>query len=372
MTSTRTVNIGKVGFSWQNAYDATATYVKWDCVLYRNSVYMCIQDAAAGSIDDPAYFVCINKGLYYAGTYDSSAAYNMNDIVLQNNLAYVCKENGVTGTFDSSKWFRLPSFVRNISFGIGNRYTATEADNDITALWNLIDGSVNAVNGSQTEYGMTELSAGTPIVSLTDSAPVIDCPATYNMNTSQPYARLPSMNIPGLLMTNGDAITVSVLKWCGSSSGTSGMVYLTPGNTAANTLLADGECGLQIEDQGSYIYVYLLKRNGSSISSYTLLSTNSNSNYFRVNSLNDITVTLERTASGYDTNLFINGSLIKSQTATANYDIDCGKVYFGLLTSYSQQSYYQDRGLAQVAVYAGKKYSANYTADCLLLKKTVI
>ena len=372
MTSTRTVNIGKVGFSWQNAYDPAASYVKWDCVLYRNSVYMCIQDASAGNIDDPAYFTCINRGLYYAGTYDSSAAYNMNDIVLQNNLAYVCKEDAVTGAFDSSKWFRLPSFVRNISFGIGNRYTATEADNDITALWNLIDGSVNSVNGSQTEYGMTELSAGTPIVSLTDDAPVMDCPAMYNMNTSQPYARLPSMNIPGLLMTNGDAITVSVLKWCGSSSSTSGIVYLTPGAASANTLLANGEYGLQIEDQGSFIYVYLLKRNGSSISSYTLLSTNSSNNYFRVNSLNDITVTLERTATGYETSLFINGSLIKSQTATANYDIDCGKVYLGLLTSNTQQSSFQDRGLAQVAVYAGKKYSANYTADCLLLKKTVI
>ena len=372
MPSTRTVNIGKVGFSWQNAYDPAASYVKWDCVLYRNSVYMCIQDAAAGSIDDPAYFTCINKGLYYAGIYDSSAAYDMNDIVLQNNLAYVCRENGVTGSFDSSKWFRLPSFVRNISFGIGNRYTATEADNDITALWNLIDGSVNTVNGSQTEYGMTELSAGTPTVALTDDAPVMDCPATYNMNTSQPYARLPSMNIPGLLMTSGDAITVSVLKWCGSSSGTSGIVYLTPGNAAASTLLADGECGLQIEDRGSYIYVYLLRRSGSSISSSTLLSTNSNSNYFRVNSLNDVTVTLERTASGYDANLFINGSLIKSQSATHNYDIDCGKVYLGLLTGNAQQSSFQDRGLAQVAVYAGKKYSANYTADCLLLKKTVI
>jgi hypothetical protein len=372
MTSTRTVSIGKVGFSWQNAYDATRAYVKWDCVLYRNSVYMCIQDASAGSIDDPAYFVCINRGLYYAGTYDSSETYNENDIVLQNDLAYVCKESGVTGAFDSSKWFRLPSFVRNISFGIGNRYTATEADNDITALWNLIDGSVNSVNGSQTEYGMTELSAGTPIVSLTDDAPVMDCPATYNANTSQPYARLPSMNIPGLLMTNGDAITVSVLKWCGSSSSTSGMVYLTPGSAAASTLLADGECGLQIEDRGAYIYVYLLKRSSSSVSSYTLLSTNSNNNYFRVNNLNDITITLERTASGYETSLFINGSLIKSQTATANYDIDCGKVYLGLLTSNAQQSYFQDRGLAQIAVYSGKKYSANYTADCLLLKKTVI
>lgn len=363
MTSTRTVSVGKIGFVFKGKYNASATYEAWDCVLYHNSVYLCIQDATAGLLEDTTYFNIISSGLYYRGTYDTTATYKTNDIVELNSLAYVALEDGITGTFDSTKWFRLPSYVRNISFGVGNRYTAIEADNDIVALWNLIDGSTNSLNGSQTEYGMTELSAGSPIVSLGTDAPSIDVSSTYLQNTSTVLSRTPYMNIPSLALTDGDSITISFLKWVGATTSYTYLDYISNG-ISGTTDLTSGSYGLYVSDNGSSIYVYLTYLSGSSIYTTTLCYT---SGTFVTNSLNDVTITIQRDGTNYITTIFLNGTLLKTTTVSNSNDITFTQNYIGYTTS----SYLQQRGLVQMAVYSGVKYTANYTPEYVLLKKTI-
>ncbi len=373
MTSTRTVNAGKIGFTWKGTYAVNTAYTVWDTFLYNNSVYLCTADATAGTDpENTTYFTCLSRGFVFRGSYDDTATYYRNNFVESNNLVWCCIEDGVTGTFDSSKWKTFPSYRRNISFSIGNNYACTEeTDTNLVALWNLIDGSSMSVNGSQTAYGMTLNSAGTPIVMLSPEAPVIDAFATYQKDTTTPFTRFPQATIPDLALSDGDAITVSILRWAGTSAGNSGIQYLSYG-ISGDTSLSAGEYGLCIEDTGNRIYVKLKYiSSGTNVTQASLIASDSNNNMFITNALNDITVTIQRSGTNYVCNLFVNGTLIKTQTTANANDVNFTKAWIGAVTSDNQWTVSYDRGIAQIAVYSGVKYTANYTPTYALLKKTV-
>ena len=181
MTSTTTVNIGKFGFVWKGVYAANTAYTVWDCVLYNNSVYLCITDAAAGTDPDNAsYFNCISRGLVGKGEYDPASVYDINNIVTNGNTAYIAMEGGITGTWDAAKWMAIPTYIPESSVSIA--YNTVEADNDLIALWSVINSATGKVDGTFTHYGMTELSAGSAVLELNPAMPSVNCAETYFLN----------------------------------------------------------------------------------------------------------------------------------------------------------------------------------------------
>jgi hypothetical protein len=369
-TSTRTVSVGKVGFVWKGVYSATTAYTVWDTFLYNNSVYLCIADASAGiSPDNTSYFTCVSHGLVGKGEYNPASVYDINSIVTNNNVAYIAKEGGITGVWDSTKWMPIPTYIPQSSVGIS--YVTTEADNDLVALWNLFNSSSLVVDGTQTTYGMTSVDDGSIITSLTPTAPVFDCEATYQMNPSQPFSRLPIMDIPSLAMTNGDAITISFLKWCGANAARSAFYPVSTSNILNTSLLEVGQHGFHFEDLGSDVYLFVMHQDSASSLTYDMVISARTNSYFNINSLNDLTFTIQRTATQYIASVFVNGNFMSSNTINLGDDTTGTKFYLGNVGASARPEYLDDRGLVQIAVYSGVKYTGNYTPTYALLKKTV-
>ena len=382
MTSTTTVNIGKFGFVWKGVYAANTAYTVWDCFLYSNSVYLCIADAAAGTDPDNAtYFTCISRGLVGKGEYDPASVYDINSIVTNGNTAYIAMESGLTGTWDATKWMAIPSYVPESSVSIA--YNTVEADSDLIALWSVINSATGKVDGTFTHYGMTELSAGSAVLELNPAMPSLNCAETYFLNTSDPLSHLPYYDIPCLALADGDEVTLSFLKWIGTESRSTGSRLLGIGMNN-NSPMTASEHALLIDDgvdtsNGKHVF-FIGVGSSSGVGgnhSYTNFLAYHNDtysfNYLRTNNLNDFTITIKRTGDSYAVNLFVNGTLARSNTATNSNHFNFTKFYLGYLCDDGNSlNYHENRGIAQLAIYRGLKYTGFYTPTYDLLKKTVV
>lgn len=382
MTSTTTVNIGKFGFVWKGVYAANTAYTVWDCFLYNNSVYLCIADAAAGTDPNNAnYFNCISRGLVGKGEYNPASVYDINSIVTNGNTAYIAMESGLTGTWDATKWMAIPSYVPESSVSIA--YNTVEADSDLIALWSVINSATGKVDGTFTHYGMTELSAGSAVLELNPSMPSLNCAETYFLNTSAPLSHLPYYDIPCLALADGDEVTLSFLKWIGTQSQSTGSRLLgigmnnnSPMTASEHALIIDDGVHINADTHalvtgvasstgigGNHSYVDFFASSGNTYSS----------NYLRMNNLNDFTITIKRTGDSYAVNLFVNGTLARSNTATNSNHFNFTKFYLGYLVDDGNSlNYHDNRGIAQLAIYRGLKYTGGYTPTYDLLKKTVV
>ena len=381
MPSTTTVNIGKIGFTWKGVYSASTAYTVWDTFLYNNSVYLCIANATAGtSPENTTYFTCVSHGLVGNGEYDSANTYDINSIVTNGNTAYIAKEGGITGTWDSTKWMAIPTYTPESSVSIA--YNTVEADNDLIALWSVINSATGKVDGTFTHYGMTELSAGSAVLELNPAMPSINCAETYFLNTSAPLSHLPYYDIPCLALADGDEVTLSFLKWIGTDSLSTGSRMLGIGTNSNSTMTAS-EHALAIDDgvnasTGDHVFFIGVASstgiggNHSYVDFFASSGSTYSSNYLRMNNLNDFTITIKRTEDSYTVNLFVNGTLARSNTATNSNHFNFTKFYLGYLADEGNSlNYHDNRGIAQLAIYQGLKYTANYTPTYALLKKTV-
>ena len=314
MTSTTTVNIGKFGFVWKGVYAANTAYTVWDCVLYNNSVHLCIADAAAGTDPNNAsYFNCISRGLVGKGEYDPASVYDINSIVTTGNTAYIAKEGGITGTWDAAKWMAIPAYIPESSVSIA--YNTVEADSDLIALWSVINSATGKVDGTFTHYGMTELSAGSAVLELNPAMPSVNCAETYFLNTSAPWSHLPYYDIPCLALADGDAVTLSFLKWIGTESRSTGSRLLGIGMNN-NSPMTASEHALVIDEgvatTGDHIFFIGVTSStgvGGNNSYTNFLGYNNDTysfNYLRTNDLNDFTITIKRTGDSYAVKLFVN------------------------------------------------------------------
>ena len=382
MTSTTTVNIGKFGFVWKGVYAANTAYTVWDCFLYNNSVYLCIADAAAGTDPDNAtYFTCISRGLAGKGEYNPASVYDINSIVTNGNTAYIAMESGLTGTWDATKWMAIPSYVPESSVSIA--YNTVEADSDLIALWSVINSATGKVDGTFTHYGMTELSAGSAVLELNPSMPSLNCAETYFLNTSAPLSHLPYYDIPCLALADGDEVTLSFLKWIGTESRSTGSRLLgigmnnnSPMTASEHALIIDDGVYIITGDHAFFTGVASSTGIGGNHSYVDFFASSGNtysSNYLRMNNLNDFTITIKRTGDSYAVNLFVNGTLARSNTATNSNHFNFTKFYLGYLCDEGNSlDYHDNRGIAQLAIYRGLKYTGGYTPTYDLLKKTVI
>ena len=379
MTSTTTVNIGKFGFVWKGVYAANTAYTVWDCFLYSNSVYLCIADAAAGTDPDNAtYFTCISRGLAGKGEYNPASVYDINSIVTNGATAYIAMESGLTGTWDATKWMAIPAYVPESSVSIA--YNTVEADSDLIALWSVINSATGKVDGTFTHYGMTELSAGSAVLELNQIMPSLNCAETYFLNTSAPLSHMPYYDIPCLALADGEAVTLSFLKWIGNTVQSIGTTLIGPGLDSNSPMTSSEHCLIidgGYDANGTYIYAGMASSSGigsshSYVSFFTGIGLYSSS-YLRMNDLNDFTITISRTGNSYAINAFVNGTLVKSDTATNSNAFNFTKVYLNYLRGSSNSlSYHDNRGIAQLAIYRGLKYTGFYTPTYDLLKKTVV
>ena len=377
MANTNTITIGKIGFNTV-IYSPTATYGKNDVILYNNSIYLCIQDnSPASDINDTTKFVQAIKGITPKGAYDSSATYGLNDIVIYNDSAYICKTDGVTELpTDTTKWMQLATPSLNCGFGINNRYALSAPDSDLLALWNLFHNG--SMDGEQTLYGMTLIDNDKAVPVLANPAPYHDSLIKYQLsaqpnNTGKCNDSGIHVNIPSFAMdTVGDERTFRFLVYF-SKSGTNEYYirFASPSRLSAD-FPDNNSYALQFGVGGYYYWITLRTADDG----YDIVDSSSvdNSNWFdliRENNINEFVFTLKRVSNGYEYQVFFNGIKATSGTSTDNYNATITDIYLGTCAD----NYYEntwDRGLIQLEVYNGIKYTADYTPEFKLLSEPSI
>ena len=376
MANTNTITIGKIGFNTV-IYSPTATYGKNDVILYNNSIYLCIQDnSPASDINDTTKFVQAIKGITPKGAYDSSATYGLNDIVIYNDSAYICKTDGVTELpTDTTKWMQLATPSLNCGFGINNRYALSAPDSDLLALWNLFHNG--SMDGEQTLYGMTLVDNDKPVPVLANPAPYHDSLIKYQLSTQPDNTGKCNdsgihVNIPSFVMnTVGDERTFRFLVYF-SKSGTNEYYirFASPSRLSAD-FPDNNSYALQFGVGGYYYWITLRTADDG----YDIVDSSSvdNSNWFdliRENNINEFVFTLKRVSNGYEYQVFFNGIKATSGTSTYDYNATITDIYLGTCANnYYEQTW--DRGLVQLEVYNGIKYTADYTPEFKLLSEPV-
>lgn len=377
MANTNTITIGKIGFNTV-IYSPSATYNKNDVILYNNSLYVCIQDnSPASDINDTTKFVQAIKGITPKGAYDSSATYGLNDIVIYNDSAYICKTDGVTELpTDTTKWMQLATPSLNCGFGINNRYALSAPDSDLLALWNLFHNG--SMDGEQTLYGMTLIGNDKAVPVLANPAPYHDSLIKYQLSTQPDNTGKCNdsgihVNIPSFAMdTVGDERTFRFLVYF-SKSGTNEYYirFASPSRLSAD-FPDNNSYALQFGVGGYYYWITLRTADDG----YDIVDSSSvdNSNWFdliRENNINEFVFTLKRVSNGYEYQVFFNGIKATSGTSTYDYNATITDIYLGTCAD----NYYEntwDRGLIQLEVYNGIKYTADYTPEFKLLSEPSI
>ena len=373
MANTNTITIGKIGFN-TFIYWSGSTYNKNDVILYNNSIYLCIQDnSPASAINDDTKFVLAIKGITPKGAYDSSATYGLNDIVIYNNSAYICKTGGVTELpTDTTKWMQLATPSLNCGFGINNRYALSAPDSDLLALWNLFHNG--SMDGEQTLYGMTLVDNDKAVPVLANPAPYHDSLIKYQLSTQSSNDGKCNdsgihVNIPSFAMNIGDERTFRFLVYF-SKSGTNNYYirFASPSRLSAD-FPDTNSYALQFGVGGSYYWITLRGADdGYDIVDSSSISDSNWFDFIRPNNINEFVFTLKRTSNGYDYQMFFNGIKATSGTSTYNYNATITDIYLGTCADSSYENTW-DRGLVQLEVYNGIKYTADYTPEFKLLSE---
>lgn len=377
MANTNTITIGKIGFNTY-IYYPTSTYNKNDVILYNNSLYVCIQDnSPASDINDTTKFVQAIKGITPRGAYDSSATYSLNDIVIYNDSAYICKTDGVTELpTDTTKWMQLATPSLNCGFGINNRYALSAPDSDLLALWNLFHNG--SMDGEQTLYGMTLIDNDKAVPVLANPAPYHDSLIKYQLSTQSDNTGKCNdsgihVNIPSFAMdTVGDERTFRFLVYF-SKSGTNEYYirFATPSRLSAD-FPDNNSYALQFGVGGYYYWITLRGADdGYDIVDSSSISDSNWFDFIRPNNINEFVFTLKRTSSGYEYQTFFNGVKGDSGASSYNYNATITDIYLGTCANDSYEQTW-DRGLIQLEVYNGIKYTADYTPEFKLLSEPSI
>lgn len=376
MANTNTITIGKIGFN-TCVYSADATYNKNDVILYNNSIYLCIQDnSPASDINDTTKFVQAIKGITPKGAYDSSATYGLNDIVIYNDSAYICKTDSVTELpTDTTKWMQLATPSLNCGFGINNRYALSAPDSDLLALWNLFHNG--SMDGEQTLYGMTLIDNDKAVPVLANPAPYHDSLIKYQLSTQSDNAGKCNdsgihVNIPSFAMdTVGDERTFRFLVYFSKSDTSDYYIRFASPSRLSADFPDTNSYALEFAVGGYYYWITLRgEDDGYDIVDSSSVSSDDWYELIRPNNINEFVFTLKRVSNGYEYQVFFNGIKATSGTSTDNYNATITDIYLGTCADSSYESTW-DRGLIQLEVYNGIKYTADYTPEFKLLSEPV-
>lgn len=369
MATTTTVNLGRVGFTCQKWVNSQAFTTK-DFVWYDNSIYLCIQNASAGTLPtNTDYYTRVIKGIIPRGSWDATETYNMNDVIIFDGKAYWCKNNSVTSVPTTvADWMEMPCGQLNAGFGIGNRFVLNNPDNDLLALWNLFHN--DEIDGQMTLYGMTLRNDDYAVPIITRNAIYHDFTMKYCYSQASSDAQKDNdsgiaVNIPSLVMdTVGVERTVRILFFANANSqkGSTYWRFITPSRVSSD-FPNSNTYGLQFGYGGSWAWTSL--RSTSTIDLFSVSSYNGQNLYTLFNwwGLNEYVVTLKRVSNGYEYQCFINGHKITSGTSTVNYNATVSDLFIGTSSGTDFRPNYDSRGVAQVEVYEGIKYTSDYTPE---------
>lgn len=369
MAGTVDVNLGRIGFTCQ-PWSSTESYTTRDFVWYENSVYLPIQNASAGVLPtNTDYYTCVIKGIIPRGGWDANETYDMNNVVIYDGKAYWCKSNSVTSVPTTvADWMEMPCGQLNAGFGIGNRFVLNNPDNDLLALWNLFHN--DEIDGQMTLYGMTLRNNDYAVPIITRNAIYHDCTMKYCYSQGSSDGQKDNdsgiaVNIPSLVMdTVGVERTIRILFFANANSQTGSTYwrFITPSRVASD-FPDSNTYGLQFGYGGYYAWTSL--RSTSTTSVFNVSSYNGQNLYTLFNwwGLNEYVVTLKRVSNGYEYQCFINGYKITSGTSTNNYNATVSDLFIGTTAGSSYHPNYDSRGVAQVEVYEGIKYTNDYTPE---------
>lgn len=375
-TSTRVLNLGKIGFNTR-LWSSGTSYTKNDFVIYNNSLYTAIASVPAGTLPtNTNYFMCVSKGVTPKGAYNSNDTYSINDIVIYNNNAYWCMQDNVTALpTDTTYWMQIPSPSLNAGFGIGNRYSVVPADSDLEALWNLIPNGV--IDGSEELYGMTALTNNfRPALMAVESAPFHETTTNYRLSTGSDGQKSNDsgrhVNIPSIVFdTVGTVKTFRFLVYASSSYRYNYLRFLTPSRVESD-YSDNNTYGLQFGFSGYYLWCGI--RNKTTDRDFFDSSSSDSSEDFSYmvipDNINEFVFVIERTASGYSYDSYVNGAKFRSGSSSYNYNATLTDVYLGTAGSSYQDAY--NRGIIQVEIYNGAKITAPYTPSYQLLSEPSI
>jgi hypothetical protein len=338
---------------------------------------VCIQDnSSASAINDDTKFVLAIKGITPKGAYDSSATYGLNDIVIYNDSAYICKVDGVTALpTDTTKWMQLATPSLNCGFGINNRYALSAPDGDLLALWNLFHNG--SMDGEQTLYGMTLIDNDKAVPVLANPAPYHDSLLKYQLssqpnNTGKCNDSGIHVNIPSFVMnTVGDERTFRFLVYFSKSDTNEYYIRFASPSRLSSDFPDNNTYALQFGVGGYYYWITLRGAgDGYDIVDSSSISSDNWFSLIRANNINEFVFTLKRVSNGYEYQVFFNGIKATSGTSTYNYNATISDIYLGTCANDSYEQTW-DRGLIQLEVYNGIKYTADYTPEFKLLSEPV-
>lgn len=107
------------GFQWENVYSASTQYQKNDIVTYGPQTYIAIQDTLNNTPENATYWRIFTGGLSYRGEWTSASAYYPGDVVLRGSTAYVGTEYHIaSGNFNTDyttngSWQLFVGGIRN-------------------------------------------------------------------------------------------------------------------------------------------------------------------------------------------------------------------------------------------------------------------
>ena len=184
------IDLGRLRFYHQGAYNGATTYEMNDVVTYgdKSFVYVSTTNAAGNLPTNGTYWSLMAGGQDYKGAWATATAYKVDDIVVRGGSTYICLVANTSGTFATdlaaSKW---ESFVR----GIRDRgsWAANTAYLKDDAVYNGVDYSIAQSDFTSGSPGFANETGGlwATVVNGTDSLP----PQASNANS--------------VLITNGTA-----------------------------------------------------------------------------------------------------------------------------------------------------------------------
>ena len=212
------IDLGRLRFYHQGAYNSGTTYEMNDVVTYgdKSFVYISTTNAAGNLPTNATYWSLMAGGQDYKGAWATSTAYKVDDVVTRGGSTYICLIANTSGTFATdlaaSKW---ESFVRGLrNRGFWATSTAYLVDDIVTNGISYYVADLDHTSGSG-GFAAEAAERWTEVVSGTDSLPSQAGNTNYLLSTNGNAAvwttslQITSAQISNsLIVTNDDGVYV--------------------------------------------------------------------------------------------------------------------------------------------------------------------
>ena len=212
------IDLGRLRFYHQGAYNSGTTYEMNDVVTYgdKSFVYISTTNAAGNLPTNATYWSLMAGGQDYKGAWATSTAYKVDDVVTRGGSTYICLIANTSGTFATDlaagKW---ESFVRGLrNRGFWATSTAYLVDDIVTNGISYYVANLDHTSGSG-GFVAEAAERWTEVVSGTDSLPSQAGNANYLLSTNGNAAvwttslQITSAQISNsLIVTNDDGVFV--------------------------------------------------------------------------------------------------------------------------------------------------------------------